>query len=147
LKRRRVKVAKVKAPAAGTVSWTATAEAHVKKGQEIGFVTAKAGGRQSSLKAAKDGVLVMKATEGAAVKRGALIADIVYAKAIIQAMAADAQPTNTWGCEVSDPSSGQRADCSIFKVVPKGKGALVTGTTEPLWFDAAAAPVMRLTPP
>ncbi len=141
LRRGRVTMAQVKAPAAGAVSWSVAPEGRVERGAQVGTVQGK------PLVAGKAGVLIPKVPAEGPAKKGELLANIVYHEGFVQAEVTGATPKQGWFCEVLDESTGQRAPCKVITVVRKGAGFLVTATTEPLWFDGCKTPRLRLAPP
>lgn len=143
--RGRVKMGEVTSPGEGELTWTVVEEQRVKAKQALGSV---GGGDQAQpLTAATVGLVVLKQPTGAAVQRGAVLAEIIYFEAWAKALVRGATPTTAWRCEVVSATAGQRAPCKISVVAPKGAGAQVTVAIEPRWFDSAADAVLRLSPP
>jgi hypothetical protein len=143
--RGRVKMAELKARADGTVTWSVTAEQRVKSKQVIGKLT-RADGSSQDLVAESVGLAKLDVVDGAQVKAGASLAQVIYfeawAKAVVKGL-----PTPAWRCEVVSASVGQRAECKVSVVTPRpGGGAQVTVAIEPRWFDGAADAVLRLAP-
>jgi hypothetical protein len=142
LKRGRVTMGTIEASAAGTVTWLAKKEAEVKRGAVVGKLTTESG--KVDLTAPKAGLFMPTAADGASVAAGAPLASIVYIEGFIQATVDLAKPFPTWTCEVADKGTGQTAPCRVVTAVPKGAGLFITATTDPLWFDTASAPELRL---
>ncbi len=142
VKRGRVTMGTIEASAAGTVAWTAAKQAEVKRGAVVGRLTTDSG--KVDLTAPKAGIFKPTAADGATVAAGAPLASIVYVEGFIQATVDLATPFPAWACEVADKSTGQTAPCRVVTATPKGKGLFITATTDPLWFDASAAPELRL---
>ncbi len=141
-RRGRVTMGEVRAPEAGTLSWAAQPQERIKKGQTVGAVNGTA------LKAPKAGLLMPKAAEGASVAADELLAAVLYHEGYVQAVVASAEkPEPTWSCEILDAASGQRAPCKVVSGEPRKNGFFVTATAEPLWFDTAATPRLRIAPP
>ena len=138
--RGRVKMGDVLAAADGEVSWTVVDAQRVKAKQALGSV-----GNQP-LSASSVGLVMIKQSAGAAVRRGAVVAEIIYFEAWAKGLVKGATPTTAWRCEVSSASAQQKASCKISVVAPKGNGAMVTVAIEPRWFDGATDAVMRLAP-
>ena len=138
VKRGRVTMGTVEAPAEGTVTWTRAAQSVVKKGQAVGHVG------EQALVVPKAGLLMPVAAEGAAVKAGELLANVVYTEGYIQATVALPPGATDWACEVADQATGQTAPCKVVTATPKGGVLNLTATTEPLWFDGCASPELRV---
>jgi hypothetical protein len=135
----------VLAPAAGTVSWTATRQQAVKRGEALGSF--KGEGAAVPLVAPKAGLFIPAVVEGDSAEPGATLASIVYFEAFVQAVATGVHPQTTWSCEVFDEAFGEKAPCKLVSVTPRGAGFFITATTEPMWFDTCAEPRLRLTAP
>lgn len=143
--RGRVTMGQVQAPAAGTVTWTATQRQAVKRGEAVGSF--KADGPAVPLVAPKAGLFMPAVADGASAEAGATLASIVYFEAFVQAVATGVHPLPSWSCEVFSEASGEKAPCKVVSATPRGAGFFVTATTEPMWFDTCAEPRLRLTPP
>jgi len=145
--RGRVKMGEVLATSSGVVSWTVAEEQRV-KGKEVVGNVAREGGGESPLSAPSVGLVMIKQPTGATVKRGAVLADIIYfeawAKGVVKSKKA---PTPSWRCKVISEAAGKKADCKISVVAPKAGGFQVTVAIEPRWFDEAADAVVRVAPP
>lgn len=139
--RGRVKMAEVVAGAEGEVSWTVAEGQRVKSKQALGTV-----GTQT-LTASSVGLAMLKQPTGAVVKRGAVLAEIIYFEAWAKGLVRGAVPTKAWRCEVASEAAQQKADCKVSVVTPKAGGALVMVAIEPRWFDGATDAVLRLAPP
>jgi len=145
--RGRVTMAQVDAPASGIISWTASPNQRVRRGETIGILREDRTLRDRSLVAPKEGLFIPKVRTNEAASFGQAVADIVYHEAYLQASLADARPQSSWSCEVYQADSTERADCKIVEVVRRGSKSRVTATTEPLWFDTASDARVRLAPP
>jgi len=143
--RGRVKMAELKAGAEGTLSWSVSEAQRVKSKQQVGAVT-KADGSSAPLIAESVGLVMIKQPAGA-VKRGAVLAEIIYFEAWAKGLVKGATPTTEWRCEVTSASANEKADCKVSVVTPKGGSAQVTVAIEPRWFDGATDAVLRLAPP
>ncbi len=145
--RGRVTMGELIAPADGIVSWKASANQRVRRGESIGKLQEKDGSGERSLVAPKDGLFIPKVGNRSAVTESEKLAAIVYHEAYLQALVADAQPEPTWSCEIYHASSSGKASCKIVEVVKRGSKSFVTATTEPIWFDTADDARVRLSPP
>ncbi|MFZ5468315.1 MAG: tetratricopeptide repeat protein [Myxococcota bacterium] len=145
-KRGRVKKGEVRAPVDGAVSWKATLEQRVQRGEIVGSLTTKSSAERA-LTAPKDGLFVPKVDAQAKAKKGRVLAAVVYYEAFMQALVRGAQPLPSWSCEVLDEGLGQKASCKVVSVSRRGQNFLVTATAQPLWIDNAANPQLRLSPP
>src|SRR5262249_43126810 len=145
--RGRVTMAQVTAPASGVLSWTASPNQRVRRGETIGSLRDDRTSREKSLLAPKDGLFIPKLRTNDTVSFAEAVADIVYHEAYLQASLADARPQSSWSCEVYQADSSERAKCKIVEVVRRGSRSRVTATTEPLWFDTAPDARVRLAPP
>ncbi len=139
--RGRVKMGEVLAPTDGELAWTVTDQQRVKARQSLGTLGSQ------PLTTPSVGLAILKQPEGASVKRGAVVAEIIYFEAWARGLVRGAVPKNSWRCEVTSAATQQKADCKISVVAPKPGGALVTVAIEPRWFDGAADAVLRLAPP
>lgn len=139
--RGRVKMAEVVAGTEGEVSWTVTDGQRVKSKQALGTVGSQ------TLAASSVGLAMLKQPTGAVVKRGAVLAEIIYFEAWAKGLVRGAVPTTAWRCEVVSEAAQQKADCKVSVVTPKAGGALVMVAIEPRWFDGATDAVLRLAPP
>lgn len=139
--RGRVKMAEVVAGAEGELNWTIAEGQRVKSKQALGSVGAQ------TLTASSVGLAMLKQPTGTVVKRGAVLAEIIYFEAWAKGLVRGAVPTTAWRCEVISASAQQKADCKVSVVTPKTGGALVMVAIEPRWFDGAADAVLRLAPP
>ena len=92
------------------------------------------------------GLTVFKQPSGTSVKRGAVLADIIYFEAWARGVVKGATPTTSWKCQVASAAAQQTAECKISVVAPRGGGAQVTVAIEPRWFDTATDAVLRLAP-
>ena len=63
-----------------------------------------------------------------------------------QTVVTGTRPTPEWGCEVFDEASGQRTECTVGAVTPRGAGFFITAILLPRWFDAAKDAKLRLSP-
>jgi hypothetical protein len=144
--RGRVKMGEVVAPAEGTITWTAESEQRVKSKQALGTL-ARPDGSQAPLTSPAVGLAMFKKENGEAVKKGAVLAEVIYFEAWAKAQVKDAKPTPAWRCEVVSEAAKRRAPCKISVVTPKGAGAQVTVAIEPRWFDTATDAVLRLSAP
>lgn len=138
--RGRVKMGDVLATVDGTLSWTVSDAQRVKAKQALGTVGSQ------TLSASSVGLVKLKQPAGAAVQRGAVVAEIIYFEAWAKGVVKGATPTTSWRCEVSSAAAQQNAACKISVVTPRGGGALVTVAIEPRWFDGATDAVLRLAP-
>ncbi len=145
--RGRVTMAQVAATGSGIISWTASPNQRVRRGETIGILRDNRTVRERSLVAPKEGLFIPKVRNNDSVSFAQAVAAIVYHEAYLQASLADARPESSWSCEVYQVDSSERADCKIIEVVRRGSRSLVTATTEPLWFDTAADARVRLSPP
>ena len=145
--RGRVTMAQVAAPASGILSWTASPNKRVRRGETIGILRENRTLHDRSLVAPKEGLFIPKVQSNDAVSFEQPVADIVYHEAYLQASLADARPQSSWSCEVYQADSAERAGCKIVEVVRRGSKSRVTATTEPLWFDTAPDARVRLAPP
>src|SRR6266851_686428 len=146
-RRGRVTMGEIAAPAKGVISWQASAQQRVKRGEVIGSLRELPSSRERPLVAPKDGLFIPKLANGAAVSRAEKIAAIVYHEAYLQALVADSRPKPTWSCEVYEAASSSTASCKIIEVVRRGSKSLMTATTGPMWFDAAHDAKVRVSPP
>jgi hypothetical protein len=146
-RRGRVTMGEVAAPAKGVISWQASAQQRVKRGEVIGTLRELTSSRERPLVAPKDGIFMPKVSNGAAATRAEKIAAIVYHEAYLQALVADSRPKPTWSCEVYEAASSSTADCKIIEVVRRGSKSFMTATTEPMWFDSARDAKVRVSPP
>lgn len=146
-RRGRVTMGEVAAPAKGVISWQASAQQRVKRGEVIGSLRELPSSRERTLVAPKDGLFIPKVENGAAVTRAEKIAAIVYHEAYLQALVADSRPKPTWSCEVYEAASSSSANCKIIDVVRRGSKSFLTATTEPMWFDEAHDAKVRISPP
>jgi hypothetical protein len=135
------------APSDGIVSWNASANQRVRRGEAIGSLQDTSASGERSLVAPKDGLFIPKVRNGSAVVAGEKLAAIVYHEAYLQAYVANAQPEPSWSCEVYHASSSDRASCKIVEVIKRGSRSFVTATTEPIWFDSADDARVRVCPP
>ena len=133
--------------AGGIISWTASPNQRVRRGETIGILRDNRTSREKSLVAPKEGLFIPKVPSNDAVSFAEAVADIVYHEAYLQASLADARPQSSWSCEVYQADSSERANCKIIEVVRHGSKSRVTATTEPLWFDTAPDARVRLAPP
>ena len=143
----RLTMAQVAAPASGILSWTASPNKRVRRGETIGILRENRTLHDRSLVAPKEGLFIPKVQSNDAVSFEQPVADIVYHEAYLQASLADARPQSSWSCEVYQADSAERAGCKIVEVVRRGSKSRVTATTEPLWFDTAPDARVRLAPP
>ncbi len=146
-RRGRVTMGEVAAPARGVISWQASVQQRVKRGEVIGSLRELTSSRERPLVAPKDGLFIPKVANGTAVTRAEKIAAIVYHEAYLQALVADSRPKPTWSCEVYESASSSTANCKIIQVVRRGSKSFMTATTEPMWFDAAHGAKVRVSPP
>jgi hypothetical protein len=144
--RGRVKMAEVTAGTDGTLSWMVAEEQRVKSKQVLGTLE-REGGEPQSLTAASVGLVLLKQPSGAVVKRGAVVAEIIYFEAWARSLVRGASPTTSWRCEVSSAAANQRETCKISVVTPKAGGAQVTVAIESRWFDGATDAVLHFAPP
>lgn len=138
--RGRVKMGEVKAAAAGELTWEVADGQRVKAKQALGTVAS------APLHAPSVGLAIFKQPSGATVKRGTVLAEIIYFQAWARGVVQGATPTTSWRCEVASAAAQQRADCKISVVAPRAGGAQVTVAVEPRWFDTATDAVLRLAP-
>ena len=143
--RGRVKMGEVTAGAEGEVSWTVADEERVKAKQVIGSI-AREGGEPASVTASSVGLLMIKQPAGTKVKRGAVVAEIIYFEAWARGVVKSAAPKMGWRCQVSSAALQQTAECKVSVVAPKGTGAVVTVAIEPRWFDGATDAVLKFAP-
>lgn len=143
--RGRVKMGEVVAGAEGELSWTITEEERVKGKQVIGAL-ARASGEPLPVTASSVGLVKMKQLAGAKVRRGAVLAEIIYFEAWARAQVKGPTPKMGWRCEVSSEALHQRSECKISVVAPKAGGAAVTVAIEPRWFDGATDAVLHFAP-
>ncbi|MFZ5442022.1 MAG: hypothetical protein ACOZQL_18595 [Myxococcota bacterium] len=143
--RGRVKMAEVVARAEGTVAWTVTAEQRVKTKQSVGRLT-RADGSTQDLVTDSVGLAMLKVDEGAKVKSGDVLAEIIYFEAWAKGVVRGASPTPAWRCEVVSETAGERATCKISVITPRAGGAQITVAIEPRWFDGATDAVLRVAP-
>jgi hypothetical protein len=145
----RVVMGEVKTSSGGVLSWTVAKQEHVMKNQAVGAV--QASGRDSPLPrrlvAPKEGLLIPLADDGARVRAGQKVANVVYVEAFLQTVVKGDKPRAEWLCEVVDSEGEKRAPCKVVTVAPKGSGFFVTATSEPMWIDAAASLQLRLQAP
>jgi hypothetical protein len=137
--RGRVKMGEVTASADGELAWTVADGQRVKAKQALGSV----GG--APLSATSVGLAMLKQPGGAQVKRGAVLAEIIYFEAWARGLVKGVTPTTAWKCQVV--AGAQRADCKVSVVAQRAGGSLVTVAIEPRWFDGATDAVLRLAPP
>ena len=144
--RGRVKMGEVVAATDGVVTWSVEDEQRIKAKQPLGTL-AREGGGDAALTAPSVGLAMIKQPTGATVKRGVVLAEIIYFEAWAKGLARGKAPNTSWRCEISSASAHERADCKISVVTPKGGGWLVTVAVEPRWFDGASDAVLRVAPP
>ncbi|HME91833.1 MAG TPA: hypothetical protein VKE49_10440 [Myxococcaceae bacterium] len=145
--RGRVTMGEVLAAVDGTISWKASPQQRVRRGEIVGSIQPRGGGEPVSLKAPKDGLLIPKDVKQTEARRDEQLALIVYHEAYLQASVRDASPEPGWTCEVFQQGSGAKADCKIITVAKRGVKYFVTATTEPMWFDTADDPRLRVSAP
>lgn len=143
--RGRVKMGEVLATASGVLTWTVEEEQRVKTKQTLGGI-ARESGAESSLSAPAVGLAMLKQPTGATVKRGEVLADIIYFEAWAKGVVKGKMPNTSWRCEVISATAQKNADCKISVVSPKSGGFQVTVAVEPRWFDEAADAVVRVAP-
>lgn len=141
--RGRVKMAQVVAGDDGVLAWSVGDGQRVKTKQAVGTLTRAKG--ELSLVADNVGLLMIKQPAGE-VKKGDVLAHIIYFEAWAKASLKGRAPTSAWKCEVASAAKGQQASCKISVVTPKPGGAQVTVAVEPMWFDDAADAVLRVAP-
>jgi hypothetical protein len=141
--RGRVKMAQVVAGDDGTLAWSVDEGQRVKTKQTVGTLARAKG--ELALAADNVGLLMIKHAAGE-VKKGDVLAHIIYFEAWAKASVKGRAPTSAWRCEVSSAAKGQQAPCKISVVTPKTGGAQVTVAVEPMWFDDAADAVVRVAP-
>ena len=129
----------------GEVSWTIAEEERIKAKQVIGSI-AREGGEPVPVTSSSVGLVMIKQPAGEKVKRGAVLAEIIYFEAWAKGTVKSAAPKMGWRCEVSSAALQQQAECKISVVTPKGTGAVVTVAIEPRWFDGATDAVLRFAP-
>jgi hypothetical protein len=93
------------------------------------------------------GLALFQQQTGATVRKGAVLAEIIYFEAWARSVVKGATPTTAWRCEVQSAAAQQHAACKISVVAPRPGGAQVTVAIEPRWFDSATDAVLRLAPP
>jgi len=145
--RGRVTMGELLAPADGNVSWKASPQQRVRRGEIVGSLQPHGDGEELLLKAPKDGLFMPKPRDKTEVKKDEQLAAIVYHEAYLQASVADASPEPGWPCEVFQQGSGTKASCKIITVVKRGAKHFVTATTEPTWFDTADDARLRVSAP
>ncbi len=143
--RGRVKMGEVQASASGVVTWSVQLEERVKTKQSLGSI-AREGGPESVLTSPNVGLAMIKQPSGSTVKRGEVIADIIYFEAWAKGVV-KGKPTAAWRCEIVSASANKKADCKISVVTPKAGGSQLTVAVEPRWFDDATDAVLRVAPP
>lgn len=139
--RGRVKMASVSAQADGTLSWSVTDGQRVKTKQALGTLTTE---KELPVVAENVGLVMFKQGAGP-VKKGSVLADIIYFEAWAKAVV-KVTPTSAWKCEIASAAKGQSAPCHISVVTPKAGGAQLTVAVEPMWFDDAGDAVVRVAP-
>ncbi|MBI5542858.1 MAG: hypothetical protein HY901_03145 [Deltaproteobacteria bacterium] len=146
-KRGRVNMGELKAQSAGMVTWTIAEQERVRKGQVVGKLKL-ADGTEQPLSAPMVGLLMPRVGSRAEVEAGVVLASFPYFEAYAKALVfAPSTPSPAWVCEVVDQSTDQRSPCKVTGVEARAKGFFITATVEPLWFDTATAPQLRLKPP
>lgn len=143
--RGRVKMGEVQASASGVVTWSVQLEERVKTKQSLGSI-AREGGAESPLISPNVGLAMLKQPSGSTVKRGDVIAEIIYFEAWAKGLV-KGKPTAAWRCEIVSASANKKADCKISVITPKAGGAQLTVAVEPRWFDDATDAVLRVAPP
>lgn len=142
--RGRVKMGEVVATTNGVLTWTAVDEQRVKARQALGNLAREDGG-ETAITAPSMGLAMIKQPAGTTVKRGAVLAEIIYFEAWAKGVVRGTAPTTSWRCEISSAAARERTDCKISVVTPKAGGWLVTVAVEPRWFDGAIDAVLRVT--
>jgi hypothetical protein len=143
--RGRVKMGEVVAGASGVVTWSVQEEERVKTKQSLGSI-ARESGPESPLTSPNVGLAMIKQPNGSTVKRGDVLADIIYFEAWAKGLV-KGKPTAAWRCEIVSASANKKADCKISVVTPKSGGSQLTVAVEPRWFDDASDAVLRVAPP
>ena len=143
--RGRVKMGEVVAGASGVVTWSVQEEERVKTKQSLGTI-ARDNGSQSTLVAPNVGLAMLKQPSGSTVKRGEVLADIIYFEAWAKGLV-KARPTTSWRCEIVSASANKKAECKISVITPKSGGSQLMVAVEPRWFDDATDTVLRVAPP
>lgn len=144
--RGRVTMGEVVAAADGTVKWTVSEGKRVKSKQKLGTLTRKAGAEQP-ITADAVGVALLKQPSLTVVKRGTVLAEVVYFEAWGRAIVRGFEPDSHWRCEVVSAEVQERADCRVSVIAPRSGGIQVTVAVEPRWFDTASDAVLRLLEP
>lgn len=145
VKRGRVTMGEIKAPAAGTVSWQAQPQQRIRAGQAVGQL--RGPDDTVALKAPKAGLLMPAVADKGKCAAGDKLAAVVYHEAYIIAAAREVKPGEDWECRLSDDKLEQREPCHVVVVAPAAGGWAVTATTAALWIDTAPSPRMELAPP
>lgn len=145
VRRGRVTMGSLKAPAAGKLEWTASAEQRVRRGDSLGILLA--GSKRIALSAPISGLVMPAVATGDNATKGQLVVNLAYHEAFLQTLVeGPAKPNPTWACEVVEESLGTRAPCRVTTVAPKQGKHLVTVVAEPTWVDKAAGVKLRLAP-
>jgi hypothetical protein len=144
---KRAKIADLRAPANGVLRWKTASRRAVRRGEVVGNVWERTSGRDRSLVAPNDGVLVPREHEGAKTKKAKKLASLLSAQVELEAFVATPRPEKTWTCEVLSEASGVKAPCNVETVASRGSGYWVRVKAQSLEdFDRVANPVLRLAP-
>ena len=144
---KRTKIADLRAPANGLLRWKTASRHPVRRGEVVGNVWERTSGRDRSLVAPNDGVLVPTQHEGAKTKKAKKLASLLSSQVELEAFVATERPEKTWACEVLSETSGVKAPCNVETVDSRGSGYWVRVKAQSLEdFDRVANPVLRLAP-
>jgi len=144
---KRPKIADLRAPANGLLRWKTASRHLVRRGEVVGNVWERASGRDRSLVAPSDGVLVPRQQEGAKTKKAKKLASLLSSQVELEAFVATPRPEKTWACEVLSEASGVKAPCNVETVDSRGSGYWVRVKAQSLEdFDRVANPILRLAP-
>lgn len=134
--RGRVKMSQLVATKSGKVQWDIENTQRVKAKQPVGTLVA-VGETPQPLTSSTVGLVMQKQLSGAAVKKGNVLAELVYMEAWGKVFIRQSQVEPSWRCRVESPSTHLQAECRILLLTARPDGTHVTVAVEPLWFDNA----------
>jgi hypothetical protein len=144
---KRAKIADLRAPANGLLRWKTASRHPVRRGEVVGNIWERTSGRDRSLVAPDDGVLVPRQREGAKTQKAKKLASLLSSQVELEAFVATGRPEKTWACEVLSEASGVKAPCNVETVDSRDSGYWVRVKAQSLEdFDRVANPVLRLAP-
>jgi hypothetical protein len=143
----RPKIADLRAPATGLLRWKTASRHAVRRGEVVGNILENSRGRNRSLVAPNDGVLVPKAHEGARTRKAKKLGSLLSSQVELEALVAAPRPEKSWTCEVLSKGFDLKAPCDVETVESRGSGYWVKVRARSLEdFDQVPNPVLRLEP-